>query len=237
MAKDYQPHDAFRKLYGTYTGEDSIAQHLTRHLADVSSAEAMLVVTGSDYVLFRGRGTAPIVQSFRLSTRGFVELTAVSHLGPAVAWLFRLHEIGSSTWRPDGDRLLASIAEVRATNDATYWRARVAVEAFRGYESKIAAMVDYACAITERFIRQCLSDERQMTYENLRQRYLEPVDDPATPVPMNDVMVATFALAFLDIGYRIIRWLRSQDSGLAEPRRAVHRSVRPSELGPELADE
>jgi hypothetical protein len=206
----YQPHEAFRKLYGTYTGEDSIGQHLTRHMADVNKAEAMLVVTGSDYVLFRGHGTAPISQSFRLSTRGFVELTAVSHLGPAVAWLFRLREIGSSTWRGDVDRLLASLAEVRAINDATYWQTLVAVEAFRGYESKIAAMVDYACAITERFIGQCLSDERQMNFGNLRERYLEPVDDPTTPVPMNDVMLATFALAFLDIGYRIIRWLRSQ---------------------------
>jgi hypothetical protein len=31
------------------------------------------------------------------------------------------------------------------------------------------------------------------------------------PVPINDMMVATFALTFLDIGHRVIRWLHSCD--------------------------
>jgi len=206
----YQPHEGFRRLYDIYTGENSIGQHLTRRLIDVNMSDAMLVVTGSDYVLFPGRGARPIVQSFRLSTRGFVELTAVSHLGPAVAWIFRLREIGYGAWREDARRLLTSIDEVRTINDASYWQTHVAVEALRGYESKIADAVDYACAITERFMRRCLSDERRMTYENLRRDYLEPVADPATPVPMNDVMVGTFGLAFLDIAHRIMGWLRSQ---------------------------
>ncbi len=210
VTRDYQPHESFRKLYDTYTGENSIGQHLTRRLVDTTMPEAMLVVTGSDYVLFPGRGARPIVASFRLSTRGFVELTAVSHLGPAVAWIFRLREIGYSAWREDARRLLASIDEVRTINDASYWQTHVAVEAFRGHESKIADVVDYACAITERFMRRCLADEQQMTYENLRRGYLEPVDDLATPVPMNDVMVGTFGLAFLDIAHRIMGWLRSQ---------------------------
>jgi hypothetical protein len=208
---DYQPHEAFRRLYDVYTGENSVGQHLTSRLVDTRTSCAILVVTGSDYVLFPGQGARPIVQSFRLSTRGFVELTAVSHLGPALAWIFRLREIGYSAWRDDAERLLASIAEVRAINDASYWLTHVAVESFQGRESKIADLVDYACVTTERFMRGCLSDERKMTYENMRQEYLEPVDDPATPVPINDVMVATFALAFLDIAHRIIRWLRSQE--------------------------
>ena len=211
MTEGYQPHEGFKKLYDTYTGVNSIGQHLTHQLVEMNASDVMLVVTGSDYVLFPGRGARPLVQSFRLSTRGFVELTAASHLGPAVAWIFRLREIGYPAWRDDAARLLASINDVSAVNDAAYWRQHVAVDAFRGQESKIADAVSYACAITERFLRRCLSDEGQMTYENLRRNYLEPIDDPATPVPMNDVMVGTFGLAFLDIAYRIMAWLRSQE--------------------------
>src|SRR5579862_2519551 len=157
---DYQPHQAFRKLYDVYTGEDSIGQHLTSRLVDTSGAAAMLVVTGSDYVLFPRQGARPIVESFRRSTRGFVELTAVSHLGPALAWIFRLREIGYSAWREDAERLLTSIAEVRAINEASYWLTHVAVDSFHGRESKIADLVDYACVITDRFLRRCLADER-----------------------------------------------------------------------------
>jgi hypothetical protein len=36
------------------------------------------------------------------------------------------------------------------------------------------------------------------------------VEDAAVPVPMDDMMVGTFGLVFLDIGYRIMRWLRAQ---------------------------
>jgi hypothetical protein len=51
-----------------------------------------------------------------------------------------------------------------------------------------------------------------LDFENVRRQYLDPQDSKSVPVPMNDLMVATFALAFLDIGHRIIRWLRSHVS-------------------------
>src|SRR3984885_12946261 len=49
-----------------------------------------------------------------------------------------------------------------------------------------------------------------MTFGYLRENYLDPVGSAAVPVPINDMMVATFALAFLDIGHRMIRWMRGQ---------------------------
>jgi hypothetical protein len=50
-----------------------------------------------------------------------------------------------------------------------------------------------------------------MTFENLRETFLDPVGNADVPIPINDMMVATFALTFLDIGHRVIRWLRSRD--------------------------
>jgi hypothetical protein len=207
----YAPHPAFRSLYDVYTGPGSTAQHLTKHMVRLTERDPLLLVTGSDFVIFPGESRAPIVESFRHSTRGFVELTAVSHLAPCMAWLFRLRELGYESWRDDALRLLTTADQVRAINDIRYWQNEVAVEAFRGYEGKIADMVDYACRVTTQFLKMCLAEERLMTYDNLRQNYLDPANSAAVPVPLNDVMVATFTLTFLDIAHRMIRWLRSQD--------------------------
>ena len=86
----YAPHEDFRSLYETYTGPDSTGQRLTQHMVRLAEDEPLLVITGADFVIFPGSGQPPIVESFRHSTRGFVELTAVSHLAPCIAWLFRL---------------------------------------------------------------------------------------------------------------------------------------------------
>jgi hypothetical protein len=211
MSVAYAPHHAFRSLYDTYTGAGSTAQHLTKYMVRLTEGDPLLLVTGSDFVVFPGGRREPIVESFRHSTRGFVELTAVSHLAPCIAWLFRLRELGYQNWRDDAKRLLETADQVRSINDTRYWQTEVAVEAFQGYEAKIADMVDYACRVSAQFLKTCLADERLMTYENLRQNYLEPTGNAADPVPMNDVMVATFTLTFLDIAHRMIRWLRSQD--------------------------
>jgi len=207
----YAPHADFRSLYDTYTGPDSTGLHLTKHMVRLTEDEPLLVITGADFVIFPGSGQPPIVESFRHSTRGFVELTAVSHLAPCIAWLFRLRELGYAHWRDDARRMLDRAERVRSINHTSYWEKVVAVEAYRGYESKIADMVDYTCRVSSQFLRKCLEDEGLMTFEHLRGSFLDPIDSEELPVPLNDVMVATFALAFLDIAHRMIRWLRSRN--------------------------
>jgi hypothetical protein len=207
----YAPHDYFRSLYEAYTGQDSTGQHLTRHMVHLTEGDPILVVTGADFFVFPGNKQPPIVESFRNSTRGFVELTAISHLGPAVAWIFRLRALGYATWRDDAARLLERIQKIHSVNDDDYWRKVVAVDAFAGYETKIADMVDYTCRVTTRFLTSCLEDENLISFETLRNTYLDPVNSADIPVPINDVMIATFTLAFLDIGHRMLRWLRAQN--------------------------
>lgn len=206
----YAPHLSFRSLYEAYTGPGSTGLHLTEHMVRLTAAEPIMVSTGSDFVIFPGGGRPPIVESFRLSTRGFVEMTAVSHLGPAVAWIFRMRELGDPAWRADAERLIARTNDVRGVNSETYWR-DLAVDAWRGNQAKITALVDYSCDVTTSFLARCLADETLMTPDYLRRAYLDPVDDAGVPVPINDMMVATFALAFLDIAHRTVRWLRKQD--------------------------
>jgi Domain of unknown function (DUF5624) len=211
MIMAYAPHANFKSLYDAYTGPDSTGQHLTKCMVRLTQRDPILIVTGADFVIFPGSGKDPIVESFRHSTRGFVELTAISHIGAAIAWIFRLRELGYPTWRDDAMRLIERIEGIHSINDETYWKDVVAVEAYKGYESKIVDMIEYTCNVSKTYMRACLEDESVMTYENLRKEFLDPVGSAEIPVPINDVMVATFTLTFLDIGHRILRWLRAQN--------------------------
>ncbi len=205
----YSPHIEFSKLYKIYTSDpDSMGQHLASRMAALTDDDPLLVITGSDAVLFPGSGQPPIVESFRQSTRGFIELAGVSHLGTAVAWMIRLRELADPVWRSDAARMIDQIDRTRRINSETIWREEIAVPALAGYESKIADLIDYSCAVTKAFLAAGLADESLMNFKHLREHYLEPVRSAAVPVPINDMMVATFALAFLDIGHRMIRWMR-----------------------------
>jgi hypothetical protein len=207
--KPYSPPAEFTRLYKLYTSDpDSVGKHLTSRMATLSDDDPLLVITGSDAVLFPGSGKAPIVESFRKSTRGFIELASISHLGTALAWLVRLRELNDGVWRRDAARLIEQIDHTRSINTEEIWRNEIAVPALAGYESKIADMVDYSCRVTRDFLVAGLADDSLMNFTHLRANYLEPGDSAEVPVPINDMMIATFALAFLDIGYRMIRWLR-----------------------------
>ena len=205
----YSPPEEFSRLYKIYTSDpDSMGKHLTDRMSELTEGDPLLVVTGSDAVLFPGSGKPPVTESFRKSTRGFIELASVSHLGTAVAWLIRLRELEDPVWRTDARRLLDQIESTRRINTKSLWQQEISVPALAGLESKIVDMIDYTCAVTSAFLAAGLDDESLMNFEYLRRRYLEPAASAAVPVPINDVMVATFALAFLDIGHRMIRWVR-----------------------------
>jgi hypothetical protein len=212
----YSPPPEFAQLYKTYTSDpDSLGRHLTERMVAVTESDPLLVITGSDVALFPDSAKPPMVESFRKSTRGFIELASVSHLGTAVAWAIRLRELADPRWRSDTVRLIEQIDRTRDVNCEALWREAIAVPALAGAESKVADMVDYTCSVTKAFLVAGLADESLMNFKHLREHYLEPVNSAEVPVPINDMMVATFALAFLDIGYRIIRWMRDnvQDWG------------------------
>src|ERR1700730_16281566 len=148
----YSPPGEFARLYKLYTSDpDSMGRHLTVRMAAASENDPLLVITGSDAVLFPGAGQAPVVESFRKSTRGFIELASVSHLGTALAWLIRLRELEDPVWRRDARRLIEQLDRTRAINTEQCWSREIAVPALAGYESKIADMVDYSCRVTKAF--------------------------------------------------------------------------------------
>ena len=202
-------------LFETYTGGPSgIAADLTRVAAAADAGAPLLVATATDLVLYPGNGEAPSVQGFRMGTRGFKELAAVSHLGPAMASLVNMRRLdpASDLWRRDAKRLLAATRTARSASTPSLWRDRIAVEAWRGREDSIAAMLDYGCALTLRYLEAVVADEAKLTPEFLRRSVLEAEGrELEATVPFNWVMIATFFLAGLDVSHRIIGWLAARE--------------------------
>jgi len=201
------------RLFNTYTADPgSIGRRLGRAYDAAMRECPLLVATGADFALYPGSGKRPQVIGYRLSPRGFKEITAVSHLGPAVASLVYLRTaLGDVSWRADAERLLAEVKNSRAANTAELWREKIAVEAYQGRERQIAAMVDYTCAVTARYLTAALDDEDYLNPETLRADFLEGGGTAPLPVPLNHVMVATFFLAGLDVSFRLGRWLCGQE--------------------------
>lgn len=189
----------------------SIGAQFVHAAAQKRIDDPLIVATATDLALFPGSGRPPIVEGFRVSTRGFKELAGVSHLGPALATLSRMKELDAEgPWRAGAEELLVATRAARSANTDALWRDRIAVRAFAGREAAIAAMIDYSCALTERILDRALEDDGFLTAARLRRDYLE---GPAEhlPVPFNRVMVATFFLAGLDIAHRIITWFDGLD--------------------------
>jgi hypothetical protein len=200
------------RLFTVYTADpDSIGRRWADAVAERDRDAPLVVATSADIALYPGGGRPPAVEGFRISPRGFKELTAVSHLGPAVASLVSIRALGDPCWRSGAERLLAEVKATRTANGVELWRDIIAVEAYRGREQEIADMVDYSCAVTTRYLTIALANEDYLTPESLRSDYLDGGGEAALPVPISHMMVATFFLAGLDISFRITRWLRSQD--------------------------
>jgi hypothetical protein len=207
-------------LFTTYTaGPSSIGAHLAETVVREIAHDPLIVATGTDFALFPGDGSAPTIEGYRLSSRGFKELAAVSHLGPALATLARMREIDpDGGWRADAERLLNACKAARAASSADLWRDQIAVRAFAGREEGIATMVDYSCRLTERRLERALDDPSYLTMATVRRDYLDgPAGD--LPVPFNRVMVATFFLTGMDIAHRLITWF--DELGIAWERAMV----------------
>ena len=207
--QEYQSAE-FLRLFETYTANpDSIGAKLNDAALNSGRDAPLIVATGADFVLYPGRGRDPEVEGYRLTTRGFKELAAVSHFGPAVASLIKIRELDpdGAVWRTQTQRLLAVTEAARLANSPALWRDLIAVPAYAGREMAIANMVHYACEVTETYLKRALANPETFTAQDMRRQYLEAAGDLAgAVVPVNKLMIATFFLVALDTGHRVISW-------------------------------
>lgn len=205
----------FLELFTAYTSSKTgIGATLTESETETTNSLPLLVATSFDMILFPGKGIDPSYINFRLGSRGFKELAAVSHLGPALASLIQIRDNGApdAVWQEQAQNLLEKTRASKNVNSTALWKDFIQVEAFQGREAAIASMVDYACTLTIRFLETVLADSSKLNAEFYRENYIEATGDVlGATVPYNAVMIATFFLVGLDLSYRSRKWLRSNN--------------------------
>ncbi|KAL6241692.1 hypothetical protein RBB50_011474 [Rhinocladiella similis] len=203
----------FIDLYMAYTASPgAIGPQLTALISKSTENLPMLVATSSEIVLFPGKGREPSYINFRFNNRGFKELAAISHIGPALASIIKIAALDPTEWRTAATNLLSKVVKTQEVNSVPLWRDQLQVAAFEGREENITAMIDYTCMLTAKYLQAVLEDPRRLTPEFLREQYLEATGtELGASIPINAVMIATFFLVGLDISYRMRIWLQSQN--------------------------
>jgi Domain of unknown function (DUF5624) len=185
---------------GYPAGQPTLGQMLTQAEAARESARhapgPLVLVFGSDIDVYESAGGTRLSQQrFRADrASGFYELTAISHIGPALAYLAQIKANGDERWTTRLTSLRTHVAQVRALNAraADNWLDRLDQPAWRTRKAHIRDMVDYACARTLNYIDSLGAGER-FTAAGVNDDFFNGTS-AAYPVPFVNVMIGTFML-------------------------------------------
>jgi hypothetical protein len=185
------------------SGQPTLGQMLTqsaiaRDAAAGAPGPLVLVVGSSIYVYDSSRGARLAEQQFRADrSTGFYEMTAISHIGPALAYLAQVKANGDPRWKARLASLRTHAAEVRAVNQraAGNWLDLLNEPAWSTHKAEIRALVDYACARTLNYI-DSLGDGDAFTVAGVNTDFFNGTS-AAYPVPFVNVMIGTFMLEAL----------------------------------------
>ena len=208
-SESYTAPAAFMNLFFDFTGSNepgypagqpTLGQMLSEAAAANEGARgALVVVVGSDLYVYDSQSGAQLAhERFRADrASGFYELTAISHIGPALAYLAQIKANGDGRWKPRLDSLQKRVGEVRALNAraSDNWLDRLDQAAWSAHKGQIRNMVDYACARTLDYIGG-LGDGERFTTSGVNDDFFNGTS-AAYPIPFINVMIGTFMLEAL----------------------------------------
>lgn len=203
----YGPPASFTELYRVFPsseGPDSIGAMLGETLREAGGAGPLVLVTSRALYVYEPEARALVATAdFRLAPdSGFVEMTAISHVGPAIAYTAALREEGDPRWRGQAERLIERLRAVRETN-AGDWLEAMAQPVFEPHHTAIRNMVDYAASMAGSYLAGVLArDGEGFTVAAVGAELLTGTTGDH-PIPFDNVMVATFALASFSGQYAI----------------------------------
>lgn len=214
----HTPGEAAHRLFDIYPSSrpDSIARALTRTLQSGSEARggSLALLNGSGLYVYDRASRALIVGIGTRAMRGNgnFEITAVSHIGPAIAYLATMRATGGGEWRALADETMARIEDFRAVNSASDWLADADAPALAGRTQAVRDMIDYACRMSSAYLSDRLArDGADFTPEDARKNYFTAGLD-GFPIGFDAVMVGTFALAVLQDAFAIASKLRAANA-------------------------
>ncbi|CAN5640534.1 DUF5624 domain-containing protein [soil metagenome] len=182
-------------------GQPTLGQMLTQSVVAKEAARGgvsppLVLVMGSDIHVYDSRSGARLGhERFRADrTNGFYEMTAISHIGPTLAYLAQIKANGDARWKPRLAAFQTHIEKVRALNRraANNWLDALNQPAWNPHKVPIRNMVDYACGRTLHYIAS-LGDGGNFTVANVNDAFFNGVS-AEHPIPFVNVMVGTFML-------------------------------------------
>lgn len=202
----------FMDLYHDFTGvHDGSSQTIAQHFADAlekkeqmgAAGPLILVIESGIYVY--DHKTRKLIASTSLRSddakSGFYELTAISHVGPAIAYLANLKELGDPYWRKGLEKLLGDIEAVAQVNAAAseheHWIDQSTSAALKLHKAAVVNMVDYACSSASNYIRSVLATDGKTFTAAAVSRDFFNAKSKTYPIPFKNVMVGTFAMVAL----------------------------------------
>ncbi|MEL6538406.1 MAG: DUF5624 domain-containing protein [Bacteroidota bacterium] len=198
-------------IFGAAAGK-CIADQLTAADSSENAESPLLIVGGSEIVLFPTSTSDPIEIPFHgTGDEGFNELTAISHVGPAMGYFAEMKEKGLLVEEDDSDNPLATPKALKAAllqvqqenedNGTDYWMNKLDATINPYYSiktEKMRKMVAHACQLVIDYV-DGYYDEAQPEYDfsfTSLHKYL--FNDKDGKTGYNQVMVATFSLVIAD---------------------------------------
>ncbi|MFT5822359.1 MAG: hypothetical protein ACI8ZM_003615 [Crocinitomix sp.] len=229
-------HGADTALYGQSIS-NKVAE-IALQADEVVKGPLVLYTADAIHIFKEDRTRIAKIDTRTSSFTGFYEVTALSHIGPALGYLAFLKNEGGE-WRSSAESLLKHIRELRTMNaidlmavgntasSASHWLDRLNNPAWNPNRVNIKNMFDYACAMSGNYLQQVLSGERELTSADVRNALLsntEPMSSAYT-ISFNHIMIATFQLEGLSEFHRIYRNLKDVDVDWANARIIVRSPV------------
>jgi Domain of unknown function (DUF5624) len=128
---------------GYPAGQSTLGQMLTQSMIAKETAShtpgPLVLVMGSDIYVYDSNGGARLAhERFRADrTNGFYEMTAISHIGPALAYLAQVKANGDARWKARLESVRTHVAQVRALNrrSSDNWLDRLSEPAWSAHKS------------------------------------------------------------------------------------------------------
>ena len=182
-------------------GQPTLGQMVTQSAKESAGGAPgpLVLVVGSDiYVYDTAGGVRLGAERFRADrASGFYELTAISHIGPALAYLAQIKANGDARWQARLASLRTHTAQVRVLNRRATdnWLDRLNQPAWSARKAQIRGMVDYACARTLNHI-DSLGNGDRFTTTGVNDDFFNGTSAEYS-IPFVNVMIGTFMLEAL----------------------------------------
>ncbi|HAT2079686.1 TPA: hypothetical protein I8008_002421 [Legionella pneumophila] len=209
----YATPQAFWNLYFDFTGDETpgypkgkinISQTLFQSemkknssLAQQNEGQLILFINSTLYIYNSDR-QLKLKQLMRTAPNsGFTEMTAISHIGPALMYLAKIKENGDASWKSQMENLLKDIQAVKVINAQTpnNWLEQVNAPAWKPHLTTIHNMIDYACSMAGNYMSDVLNEKLSFDMASLQNDFLN--GNKTYPIPYNNVMIGTFMLTAL----------------------------------------